>query len=221
MPLGSRCGKLWGGVFKGGAEHWACGTGLKHWTEVDVWWFDLPSLQWETLWQWTGFDADTLQEDLSSWVPARGLWSEVCDKQSCSPWELCLELICADTRFKRSYSSAETLCCVGSRVGISTMAGVTRKGSGRPSYYYRFLGKSRLQRQRSRSRSRTRMAANRGNKYYYCYKCSPCSSFSPVNTTRHKHSLEAYCDRIICILINKWTHLWKCFLFRLHSVKVT
>ncbi|XP_053195599.1 DAB2 interacting protein b isoform X2 [Scomber japonicus] len=41
------------------------------------------------------------------------------------------------------------------------MAGVTRKGSGRPSYYYRFLGKSRLQRQRSRSRSRTRMAANR------------------------------------------------------------
>lgn len=42
------------------------------------------------------------------------------------------------------------------------MAGVTRKGSGRPSYYYRFLGKSRLQRQRSRSRSRTRPATNRG-----------------------------------------------------------
>lgn len=42
------------------------------------------------------------------------------------------------------------------------MAGVGRKGSGRPSYYYRFLGKSRLQRQRSRSRSRTRPAANRG-----------------------------------------------------------
>ncbi|KAM9307247.1 DAB2 interacting protein b isoform 2-T2 [Pholidichthys leucotaenia] len=41
------------------------------------------------------------------------------------------------------------------------MAGVTRKGSGRPSYYYRFLGKSRLQRQRSRSRSRTRPPANR------------------------------------------------------------
>ncbi|CAL8387758.1 unnamed protein product [Boreogadus saida] len=41
------------------------------------------------------------------------------------------------------------------------MAGVTRKGSGRPSYYYRFLGKSRLQRQRSRSRSRTRPAANK------------------------------------------------------------
>uniref|UniRef100_UPI003AACB1CB DAB2 interacting protein b isoform X2 n=1 Tax=Centroberyx gerrardi TaxID=166262 RepID=UPI003AACB1CB len=41
------------------------------------------------------------------------------------------------------------------------MAGVTRKGSGRPSYYYRFLGKSRLQRQRSRSRSRTRPAASR------------------------------------------------------------
>ncbi|XP_056288577.1 LOW QUALITY PROTEIN: DAB2 interacting protein b [Pseudoliparis swirei] len=41
------------------------------------------------------------------------------------------------------------------------MAGVTRKGSGRPSYYYRFLGKSRLQRQRSRSRSRTRPPASR------------------------------------------------------------
>ncbi|XP_054613946.1 DAB2 interacting protein b isoform X5 [Dunckerocampus dactyliophorus] len=41
------------------------------------------------------------------------------------------------------------------------MAGITRKGSGRPSYYYRFLGKSRLQRQRSRSRSRTRPAASR------------------------------------------------------------
>ncbi|XP_061603594.1 DAB2 interacting protein b isoform X4 [Phyllopteryx taeniolatus] len=41
------------------------------------------------------------------------------------------------------------------------MAGITRKGSGRRSYYYRFLGKSRLQRQRSRSRSRTRPAASR------------------------------------------------------------
>lgn len=51
----------------------------------------------------------------------------------------------------------------------SAMAGVGRKGSGRPSYYYRFLGKSRLQRQRSRSRSRTRPAANRG-------KASSCLS---------------------------------------------
>lgn len=33
MPLGSRCGKLWGGVFKGGAEAWACGTEHKRWTE--------------------------------------------------------------------------------------------------------------------------------------------------------------------------------------------
>ncbi|XP_077479490.1 DAB2 interacting protein b isoform X2 [Stigmatopora argus] len=41
------------------------------------------------------------------------------------------------------------------------MAGITRKGSGRRSYYYRFLGKSRLQRQRSRSRSRTRTAASK------------------------------------------------------------
>lgn len=45
-----------------------------------------------------------------------------------------------------------------------SMAGVSRKGSGRPSYYYRFLGKSRLQRQRSRSRSRSRPAASKGNK---------------------------------------------------------
>lgn len=169
MPLGSRCGKFWGGVVKGGAELWACGTGHKHWTEVDVWWFDLLLLQWEMLWQWTGFDAGTIHRDLSSWVFARGLSSEVCDKQSCNPWELCLEFICADTRFKRTFSAAEILCCVSSRVEISTMAGVTRKGSGRPSYYYRFLGKSRLQRQRSRSRSRTRTAASRGNKYYYYY----------------------------------------------------
>ncbi|XP_026152450.1 disabled homolog 2-interacting protein isoform X3 [Mastacembelus armatus] len=41
------------------------------------------------------------------------------------------------------------------------MAGISRKGSGRPSYYYRFLGKSGLQRQRSRSRSRTRPSASR------------------------------------------------------------
>lgn len=44
----------------------------------------------------------------------------------------------------------------------SAMAGFGRKGSGKPAYYYRFLGKSRLQRQRSRSRSRSRPAANRG-----------------------------------------------------------
>lgn len=42
------------------------------------------------------------------------------------------------------------------------MAGVGRKGSARPSYYYRLLGRSRLRRQRSRSRSRTRTAASRG-----------------------------------------------------------
>ncbi|XP_068608588.1 DAB2 interacting protein b [Brachionichthys hirsutus] len=41
------------------------------------------------------------------------------------------------------------------------MAGVTRKGSGRRSYYYRFLGKSRLKRQRSRSRSRSRPSASK------------------------------------------------------------
>ncbi|XP_019124645.1 disabled homolog 2-interacting protein isoform X5 [Larimichthys crocea] len=57
---------------------------------------------------------------------------------------------------------AEVPCCwFGFRVETCIMAGVTRKGSGRPSYYYRFLGKSRLQRQRSRSRSRTRPSASR------------------------------------------------------------
>uniref|UniRef100_A0A672RMJ8 Disabled homolog 2-interacting protein-like n=1 Tax=Sinocyclocheilus grahami TaxID=75366 RepID=A0A672RMJ8_SINGR len=41
------------------------------------------------------------------------------------------------------------------------MSGVTRKGSGRPGYYYRLLGRTRLQRQRSRSRSRSRATNNR------------------------------------------------------------
>ncbi|XP_061119154.1 DAB2 interacting protein b isoform X3 [Conger conger] len=39
------------------------------------------------------------------------------------------------------------------------MSGTAKKSSGRPSYYYRLLGRTRLQRQRSRSRSRTRPAA--------------------------------------------------------------
>lgn len=38
----------------------------------------------------------------------------------------------------------------------------SRKSSGRPSYYYRLLRRSRLQRQRSRSRSRNR-PLSRGN----------------------------------------------------------
>ncbi|XP_016348846.1 disabled homolog 2-interacting protein-like isoform X2 [Sinocyclocheilus anshuiensis] len=41
------------------------------------------------------------------------------------------------------------------------MSDVTRKGSGRPGYYYRLLGRTRLQRQRSRSRSRSRATNNR------------------------------------------------------------
>uniref|UniRef100_A0A673HPU1 Disabled homolog 2-interacting protein-like n=1 Tax=Sinocyclocheilus rhinocerous TaxID=307959 RepID=A0A673HPU1_9TELE len=41
------------------------------------------------------------------------------------------------------------------------MSGVTRQGSGRPGYYYRLLGRTRLQRQRSRSRSRSRATNNR------------------------------------------------------------
>ncbi|XP_056314024.1 DAB2 interacting protein b isoform X1 [Danio aesculapii] len=41
------------------------------------------------------------------------------------------------------------------------MSGVTRKGSGRPGYYYRLLGRTRLQRQRSRSRSRSRVTNNK------------------------------------------------------------
>lgn len=46
-------------------------------------------------------------------------------------------------------------------VYVGRMSGITRKGSGRPGYYYRLLGRTRLQRQRSRSRSRTR-PANKG-----------------------------------------------------------
>ncbi|KAI9534885.1 hypothetical protein NQZ68_010271 [Dissostichus eleginoides] len=57
------------------------------------------------------------------------------------------------------------------------MAGVTRKGSGRPSYYYRFLSKSRLQRQRSRSRSRTRPSASRALLFFSWLlpPSAPCS----------------------------------------------
>ncbi|KAF3849327.1 hypothetical protein F7725_015824 [Dissostichus mawsoni] len=74
-----------------------------------------------------------------------------------------MEFICTETRFKRTCFQCcrDTWLLVGFRGETSTMAGVTRKGSGRPSYYYRFLGKSRLQRQRSRSRSRTRPSASR------------------------------------------------------------
>ncbi|KAK1787596.1 hypothetical protein P4O66_016097, partial [Electrophorus voltai] len=43
-----------------------------------------------------------------------------------------------------------------------TMSGVSRKGSGRRGYYYRLLGRHRLQRQRSRSRSRSRPTSNKG-----------------------------------------------------------
>lgn len=80
--------------------------------------------------------------------------------------ELCQEFICTDTRFKRTSFFQRCadilLLLVVLGVETGTMAGVSRKGSGRPSYYYRFLGKSRLQRQRSRSRSRTRPSASRG-----------------------------------------------------------
>lgn len=83
-----------------------------------------------------------------------------------------------ETSFKRTFQcSWDIWLLVGCRVESNTMAGISRKGSGRPSYYYRFLGKSRLQRQRSRSRSRTRPSTSRGNKYDYC-----CKSFSAVYT---------------------------------------
>lgn len=72
----------------------------------------------------------------------------------------------------------------GSAGTTSAMAGAGRKGSGRPSYYYRFLGKSRLQRQRSRSRSRTRPAANRG-------KASSCLSASARLTIIITHTAAA------------------------------
>lgn len=162
MPLGSRCGKLWGGVFKGGAEAWSL------WDRTQ----ELNRSACLMVPQWIGFDHDTIHEDLNlsrSKRSARGLLREVWDKESWFPWELFQEFICTDTRFKRTCSHCcwDILLSVGFRVETLTMAGVTRKGSGRPSYYYRFLGKSRLQRQRSRSRSRTRPSASRGNKYYY------------------------------------------------------
>ncbi|TNN41654.1 hypothetical protein EYF80_048179 [Liparis tanakae] len=72
------------------------------------------------------------------------------------------------------------------------MAGVTRKGSGRPSYYYRFLGRSRLQRQRSRSRSRTRPPASRGNEHRERdgLSRSRCSGSSPWRSFRMMSSVS-------------------------------
>ncbi|KAM7368764.1 hypothetical protein PAMP_013071 [Pampus punctatissimus] len=73
------------------------------------------------------------------------------------------------------------------------MAGVTRKGSGRPSYYYRFLGKSRLQRQRSRSRSRNRTAASReslqGDKAEPLYQPIISALKSPPERTGRRRSM--------------------------------
>ena len=46
MPLGSGCGKLWGGLFKGGAEVWACWRACLMGT------------------QRSGFDQDTNHKDL-------------------------------------------------------------------------------------------------------------------------------------------------------------
>lgn len=57
---------------------------------------------------------------------------------------------------------SRTLRRVCDRSVLGAMSGVTRKGSGRPGYYYRLLGRTRLQRQRSRSRSRSRATTNRG-----------------------------------------------------------
>lgn len=99
-----------------------------------------------------------IREDLSSCDHLlSGLFSEVCHKTvTRRPGGLCLVFHLHFFHIREELLLSE---------GFS-MAGVTRKGSGRPSYYYRFLGKSRLQRQRSRSRSRTRPPASRGNKYY-------------------------------------------------------
>lgn len=139
------------------------------------------------------------------WVSARGLLSEVGDKQLQSMRML-------PGVYLHWYHIQEDLCPVLLRYLIvsglqsgnySAMAGVTRKGSGRPSYYYRFLGKSRLQRQRSRSRSRTRPSASRGNKYhYYCLKSSPCCSFSLVYSTRCKCS--NFVPATYCIFVVAW-----------------
>ncbi len=72
-------------------------------------------------------------------------------------WSLCTEGIFKVLLTERVY--VRRVC---DRSVLRAMSGVTRKGSGRPGYYYRLLGRTRLQRQRSRSRSRSRATNNRG-----------------------------------------------------------
>lgn len=125
------------------------------WTQVDAWCFN-PLLS-SGKWFHRGVDLSPTPPKSSDSTSAEGLLNEVCGELSLTPWEPRLELI--------GHYEEENLFLLKWWAESGTMAGVTRKASGRPSYYYRFLGKSRLQRQRSRSRSRTRSSAMRGNKH--------------------------------------------------------
>lgn len=182
MPLGSLCGKLWVGVFKGGAKVGACRTGHGNLTAVDVWWCPSSSSSSQAghveqawrIWSWRSPCRLNLSRRES--VCQRIL--EVCDKAVLHEnFGRTLSALIPHSG-GRVFSAAGIISLlVAIRVERCTMAGVNRKGSGRPSYYYRFLGKSRLQRQRSRSRSRTRPSTSRGNKYFYNKRKLPKQQF--------------------------------------------
>lgn len=149
---------LWETLLKqGGAEVRACGTSKRH-SGTEQEWTVLHGVTME--WIWSGHTIKESQRLSGS--ECVGLSREVCDQQElhCTEDSGTLSPLIPLWRglfffFFFFFWSAPEIS--------GSMAGVTRKGSGRPSYYYRFLGKSRLQRQRSRSRSRTRPSARRGN----------------------------------------------------------
>nr|XP_030142479.3 disabled homolog 2-interacting protein isoform X7 [Taeniopygia guttata] len=65
----------------------------------------------------------------------------------------------------------------------------SRKSSGRPSYYYRLLRRSRLQRQRSRSRSRNRLS--RGNCEPFPCRAQPAAVESPPERCGQRRSMPS------------------------------
>ncbi|XP_064584110.1 disabled homolog 2-interacting protein isoform X6 [Zonotrichia leucophrys gambelii] len=65
----------------------------------------------------------------------------------------------------------------------------SRKSSGRPSYYYRLLRRSRLQRQRSRSRSRNRLS--RGNCELFPCRALPAAVESPPERCGQRRSMPS------------------------------
>lgn len=69
----------------------------------------------------------------------------------------------------------------------------SRKSSGRPSYYYRLLRRSRLQRQRSRSRSRNR-PLSRGN-------CNELCLIGSAKTCWCLQVAALLCVRVTCVSV--------------------